>query len=99
RTNIVRGVRVPFPHHMALRGMTIMKHFWALIPIGLTLIGAMVIDYLAPWPYIMTPLYAIPALIAAYRSPPRGVAAIAGLAMVINLISGLLEGTPLDVVL
>ena len=84
---------------MALRGVTIMKHFRALIPIGLTLIGAMVIDYLAPWPYIMTPLYAIPVLIAAYRSPPRGVAAIAGLAMVINLMSGLLEGTPLDVVL
>ena len=76
-----------------------MKHFRALIPIGLTLIGAMVIDYLAPWPYIMTPLYAIPVLIAAYRLPPRGVAVIAGLAMIINLMSGLLEGTPLDVVL
>jgi len=76
-----------------------MKHFRALIPIGLTLIGAMVIDYLAPWPYIMTPLYAIPVLIAAYRLPPRGVAVIAGPAMVINLMSGLLEGTPLDVVL
>jgi len=76
-----------------------MKHFRALIPIGLTLIGAMVIDYLAPWPYIMTQLYAIPVLIAAYRLPPRGVAVIAGPAMVINLMSGLLEGTPLDVVL
>jgi signal transduction histidine kinase len=76
-----------------------MKHFRALTLIGLALIGAMVIDYLAPWPYIMTPLYAIPVLIAAYRLPPRGVAVIAGLATAINLISGLLEGTPLDVVL
>ena len=78
---------------------TAAKHFRALVPLGLALTGAIVIDYLAPWPYIMTPLYAIPALIAAYRLPPRGVAVIAGLAMIINLMSGLLEGTPLDVVL
>jgi len=76
-----------------------MKHFSALIPIGLTLIGAMGIDYLAPWPYIMTPLYVIPVLIGAYRLRPRGVAVITTLAAVINLISGRLEGTPLDVVL
>jgi signal transduction histidine kinase len=76
-----------------------MKHFRALIPIGLALIGAMVIDYLAPWPYIMTPLYAIPVLIGAYRLRPRGVVVITTLAAVINLISGRLEGTPLDVVL
>jgi signal transduction histidine kinase len=75
-----------------------MKHLRALIPIVIMLIGAIAIDYLAPWPYIMTPLYAIPVLIAAYRLSPRGVAAIAMLAMVINLMSGLLEGTPLDVV-
>ena len=77
---------------------TAAKHFRALVPIGLALIGAIVIDYLAPWPYIMTPLYAIPVLIAAYRQPPRGVAVITTLVTVINLISGLLEGTPLDVV-
>ena len=76
-----------------------MKHFRALIPIALALIGAMVIDYLAPWPYIMTPLYAIPVLIGTYRLPPRGIAMITTLAAVINLISGLLEGTPLAVVL
>ena len=75
-----------------------MNHFRALISIGIVLIGAMVIDYLAPWPYIMTPLYAIPVLIAAYRLPPRGVAVITTLATLINLMSGLLEGTPLDVV-
>lgn len=76
-----------------------MKHFSTLIMISLALIGAMIIDYLAPWPYVMTPLYIIPVLIAAYRLPPRGVALILTLATAINLASGLLEGTPLAVVL
>jgi signal transduction histidine kinase len=47
----------------------------------------------------MTPLYAIPVLVAAYRLPPRAVGVIAALVMVINLLSGLLERTPIDVVL
>jgi len=76
-----------------------MKYPRALALIGATLIAAIVIDYLATWPYIMTPLYAVPVLIAAYRLPPRAVGVIAVLVVVINLMSGLLEGTPLEVVL
>jgi signal transduction histidine kinase len=76
-----------------------MKYASALIRIGAALIGAIAVDYLATWPYIMTPLYAIPMLIAAYSLPPRSVGAIAILVTLINLASGLLEGTPLEVVL
>jgi signal transduction histidine kinase len=76
-----------------------MKHISTLILISSALIGAIAIDYLATWPYIMTPLYAIPVLVAAYRLPLRGVAAIAALVTGINLVSGMLEGTPLEVVL
>src|SRR5262249_22743963 len=38
-------------------------------------------------------------LIAAYRLSPRGVAAIAVLVTGLNLVSGILEGTPIEVVL
>jgi signal transduction histidine kinase len=76
-----------------------MKYFSALIYIGVALIGALIVDYLATWPYIMTPLYAIPVLVAAYLLPPRGVAAVAALVLSINLASGMLEGTPIEVVL
>src|SRR5262249_40364002 len=75
------------------------KHISALVPVSMTLIGAIVIDYFAPWPYIMTPLYAIPVLVAAYLLPPRAVGVMALLVMVINLVSGLFERTPPDVVL
>ena len=76
-----------------------MKYTSALILIGVALIGATIVDYLATWPYIMTPLYAIPVLIAAYSLPPRGVTAIAALVAGVNLLSGWLEGTPIEVVL
>jgi signal transduction histidine kinase len=59
----------------------------------------MAVDYLAPWPFLMTPLYMVPVLIAAYRLSPRGVGAIAALVLVVNLVSGLIQGTPLEVVL
>jgi signal transduction histidine kinase len=71
----------------------------ALALVGITLVGAAVVDYLATWPYIMTPLYAIPVLVAAYCLPPRGAVATAALAVTINLASGLLEHTPVEVVL
>src|SRR5262245_46587280 len=76
-----------------------MKHISSIVFISIALIGAIVVDYLATWPYIMTPLYAIPVLVAAYRLPPRGVAAVAVLVTGINLVSGMLEGTPIQVVL
>jgi signal transduction histidine kinase len=76
-----------------------MKYVGTLILVSVALIGAIVIDYLATWPYLMTPLYAIPVLIAAYRLPRRGVVPIAALVIGINLVSGMLEGTPVEVVL
>jgi signal transduction histidine kinase len=76
-----------------------MKSVNALAVIGVSLVGAIIVDYLAPWPYIMTPLYAIPVLIAAYHLPPRAVVVIAALVILINTLSGLLEGTPIEVVL
>lgn len=51
------------------------------------LVGAMVIDYLAPCPYVMTPLYALAVLVAAWRqarpdrakaSGGRAIAAVPG---------------------
>jgi signal transduction histidine kinase len=76
-----------------------MKHSITVLQIGGALLGAMIVDYFATWPYIMTPLYAIPVLIAAYRLPPRGVAGITAMVAIINIASGLLEGTPLDITL
>jgi signal transduction histidine kinase len=64
-----------------------------------TLLGAISVDYLALWPFIMTPLYAVPVLIAAYRLSPRAVGTTAALVTVVNLVSGLIQGTPLEIVL
>jgi signal transduction histidine kinase len=64
-----------------------------------TLLGAIIVDYLALWPFVMTPLYAVPVLIAAHRLSPRAVGTTAALVTVINLVSGLIQGTPLEVVL
>jgi signal transduction histidine kinase len=76
-----------------------MKRASTLLLMSTTLIGAIAIDYLAPWPFIMTPLYAIPMLVAANRLSPRAVVATAALVTAVNCASGLLEGTPLEVVL
>ncbi|HEY3230724.1 MAG TPA: histidine kinase dimerization/phospho-acceptor domain-containing protein, partial [Roseiflexaceae bacterium] len=76
-----------------------MKRASTLLLISATLIGAIIIDYLAPWPFIMMPLFAIPLLVAAHRLSPRGVGATAALVTVANCGSGLIEGTPLEVVL
>jgi signal transduction histidine kinase len=64
-----------------------------------TLLGAIIVDYLAPWPFVMTPLYAIPVLIAAHRLSPRAVGITAMLVTVVNLGSGLIQDTPLEVML
>jgi signal transduction histidine kinase len=74
-------------------------HADPLLLIIAALLAAIIIDDLAPWPYIMTPLYAVPVLIAAHRLSPRGVGAIAALVTIVNLVSGLTQGTPLEVLL
>ncbi|HLH25247.1 MAG TPA: HAMP domain-containing sensor histidine kinase [Chloroflexota bacterium] len=67
----------------------------ALALVAATLLAAMLVDYLAPWPYVMTPLYVIPILLAAHALSPRATAGVAAVATLINILSGLLQGTPL----
>lgn len=54
---------------------------------------------IAPWPYVSSPLYALPILLAARLPAPGLVAATAGLAIAIDFASGLVQGTPLVVLL
>jgi len=75
------------------------RHTGTLLLTIATLLGAIIVDYLAPWPFIMTPLYGVPVLVAADRLSPRGVGATVALVTVVNLVSGLVQGTPLEVVL
>jgi signal transduction histidine kinase len=58
------------------------------------LLVAVLIDYLAPWPYVMTPLYAIPVLVAAHHLSARSVGAVGLLATAVNVASSTLQGTP-----
>jgi signal transduction histidine kinase len=74
-------------------------HTGTLLFMMATLLVAIIVDYLARWPFIMTPLYAVPVLIAAYRLSPRAVGATAVLVTLVNLASGLIQGTPFEVVL
>jgi signal transduction histidine kinase len=65
--------------------------------VGACFAAAVVADYVAPWPYVMTPLYGIPVLIAAQRLSPWPVG-IVGLAVIlVNVGSSILQGTPLEV--
>jgi signal transduction histidine kinase len=59
----------------------------------------MAVDYLALWPFLMTPLYVVPVLIAAYRLSPRGIGAVAALVTALNFASGLIQHTPLVILL
>jgi len=92
--------RLPLDAVRRLRGRRLaIRRANTLLIIGGTLLGAILVDYLATWPFLMTPLYAIPVLLAARRLSPRGVGATAALATITNLASGLIQGTPLEVVL
>lgn len=62
--------------------------------IGVCLLVAVLVDYLAPWPYVMTPLYAIPVLVAAHHLSARSVGAVGLLATAVNVASSTLQGTP-----
>ena len=75
------------------------RHLGTVLLIMAAFLGAIIVDYLALWPFMMTPLYAVPVLIAAHRLSPRAVGATAVLVTVVNLASGLIQGTPLEVVL
>jgi signal transduction histidine kinase len=65
--------------------------------IAAALLAAIAVDYLAPWPYVMTPLYALPVLVAAHRLPPLGVASTLACAVVLNLASAIVQSTPLAI--
>lgn len=67
---------------------------WILAIVLLALAAAFVIDNLAPTPYVMTPLYAVPILIAAWRLGPRLAGVVAVLSNVIDVVSALHQGTP-----
>lgn len=70
-----------------------------LLLIGFAMFVAMGLDYLALWPFLMTPLYVVPVLIAAYRLPPRGVGVVAALVIALNIASGLMRNTPFVILL
>jgi signal transduction histidine kinase len=59
---------------------------------------AALLDYLAPWPYVMTPLYAVPVLVAAHTLDGRTVLAVGALATLVNVVSGIWQRTPLEIV-
>src|SRR5687768_13148547 len=65
--------------------------------IAAALLAATAVDYLAPWPFVMTPLYALPVLVAAHRLPPLGVVLTLACAVALNLASALVQSTPLAV--
>ncbi|HEX5415313.1 MAG TPA: PAS domain S-box protein, partial [Chloroflexota bacterium] len=68
---------------------------WLLIG-GLFLL-AIVVDYLAPRPYVMTPLYAPSVLVAAWRQAPRQAAGTGIVANLLNIASALIQGTPAEI--
>src|SRR5690349_11216737 len=68
-----------------------------LLLIGGLMLAAAVVDYLAPWPYVMAPLYVVPVLVAAQRESPALVAATAAVAVVVDVLSALVQGLPLEV--
>jgi signal transduction histidine kinase len=67
--------------------------------IAASFMAAMVVDYFARWPFVMTPLYALPVLVAAHRLPPLGVALTLAGAVAVNLASALVQETPLQITL
>jgi len=69
------------------------------VALGAILLAVALIDLIAPWPYVMTPLYAIPVLLAAHLMRPRGTMVTTVAAATINLGSGMIQGTPVLVLL
>jgi signal transduction histidine kinase len=59
--------------------------------------AATIIDYSAQWPYVMTPLYAVPILVAADYGTPRVVGLVAAAATATNILSAILQGTPAEI--
>jgi signal transduction histidine kinase len=70
---------------------------WTIVAIAIAFALAVAIDYRALTPYVMTPLYAVPILLAAWRLPPRAALAVAVLANVVDVASALIQGTPREI--
>lgn len=68
---------------------------WPLL--GAIFAAAIAIDLLAPWPYVMTPLYAPGILVAAWFQTWRQTVAVAILANLINIVSAVIQGTPREI--
>jgi two-component system sensor histidine kinase KdpD len=86
---------MPHGDHSAVQDRTPGAHdSLTLALIGACLLAAIVADYLAPWPWPMTPLYALPVLIAAHTLAPRTATVVATLIIAVNILSGAIQGTP-----
>lgn len=97
----------PTPRHMLAapsrwwshNRISLIAYARPLLLIGLAMLMAMAVDYLALWPFLMTPLYVVPILIAAYRLPSRSVGVVAALVIALNIASGLMQNTPFVILL
>jgi len=67
------------------------------IAAGIALAAAIGGDYFAPRPYVMTPLYAIPPLVAAYGLNPRQVVGTSIIAMAVNVTSCVIQHVPFSI--
>ncbi len=69
----------------------------AAITVLLSLFLAVAIDIVAPWPFVMTPLYLVPVLVAAHSFGPRIVAGVGLAIVVVNVISSAVQDMPVTV--
>jgi PAS domain S-box-containing protein len=89
-------VSVTAHHHPRQRSRSTISERWTiLIIIAASLLAALGIDLLVLETYVVSSLYAVPILIAADRFSPRLVLGVATLAITLNIIDALVEGTPI----
>ena len=86
------GAALPAPRRHPVPG-----HLGTYALMAVCLAVALAADVLAPWPYVMTPLYGLPVLVAAHRLRPWAVAGTAALVTGINVVSSHVQGTPTSV--
>ena len=68
---------------------------WVLV--GAVIIVGMIVDALTPTTYVMTPIYALALLVAAWRQNPRSATVTVVLANGVNCASALIQGTPAEI--
>ncbi len=75
-------------HHLKAKGPS--HNQWVLGIIAVLFVIASVV----PWPYVVSPLYGIPVLIACLSLSPRAVALTASVAVALNLVSSVVQRLP-----